>query len=170
MIRTRPLPLLAVSLALVACGDPVHSNAIDKLGGEKPGVHPGPLHRPGQPCTVCHDGSGPGNMIFSLAGTVFEVPNAPTPLVDAIVRFVDFRGKTYVTGTNCAGNFFVTPEDYSPTFPVWVKVEFAGGVQHMGSPFFREASCAACHFEPAGPDSPGRIYFAPPTFTFPPSG
>src|SRR5450432_160855 len=44
--------------ALVGCGDPVHDTAVSALGPEAPGVPKGPLHRPGQPCVLCHGPQG----------------------------------------------------------------------------------------------------------------
>ena len=163
------LPALLAALLPAACGvDPVREEAIDALGGEVAGVEPGPLHRPGQPCVLCHDGDGPGGAVFSLAGTIHQIQNRPAPLPDAIVRFVDSRGRQHRTATNCAGNFFVMREDYDPEFPVWVKLEFGGVEQAMGSPIFREGSCAACHTPKPGKESAGPVYFAPTDVPFPP--
>jgi len=58
--------------------------------------------------------------------------------------------------------------DYDPVFPVWVKVRYGGIEQPMGSPIFREGSCAGCHGERPGPDSPGPVTFAPAGVAFPP--
>ena len=62
MVERRVMGLRIASVALAALAttctlDPVQSEAVADLGGEAPGVAPGPLHRPGQPCLVCHDGS-----------------------------------------------------------------------------------------------------------------
>ncbi len=178
----RSCALLALLLA-VGCGDPVRSNAIDKLGGEASGVPPGPLHRPGQPCVLCHDGNGPGSMVLLFGGTVYQASETKVPLVGAIVHFRDSAGKDYKTATNCAGNFFVVDGDYEPNWPVFVKVEYAitvnlptGPVTQplsptMTSPIYetdgstvsglRDRSCANCHSDPAGPSSVGHIYTAP---------
>jgi len=168
----------------VACGtDPVRDNAIDKLGGEKPGVPAGPLHRPGQPCVLCHDGNGPGSMVLAFGGTVYQFADKPIPMVGAIVHFRDSAGGEYRTATNCAGNFFVADGDYTPAWPVFVKVEFAttvqtpGGLQPlllhptMTSPIYdtdgstvsglRDRSCANCHSDPPAATSVGHIYLAP---------
>jgi hypothetical protein len=171
-MRTAMAIAAMLSMASVGCGDPVRENSIDALGGERPGVPKGPLHRPGEPCVLCHGGNGPGESTFAFAGTVYQTEGAPTPLADAIVRLIDSTGKKYETGTNCAGNFFVLEDDYAPTFPVWAKVIFgtSGGkpVPHtMGSPIYREKSCAKCHTERAGPESVGPVYFAPKGVPFP---
>jgi hypothetical protein len=60
----------ALGLAAVGCDDPVHDDAVTALGGEDPNVPIGALHRPGQPCLVCHGGSGPAALAFSVGGTV----------------------------------------------------------------------------------------------------
>jgi len=174
---TRTLALLA-ALALLgtaSCSDPVRDDAIARLGGEQPGVPEGPLHRPGQPCVLCHDGSGPGDSDFAFAGTVYQTDGPPIPLSGAIVRLIDSRGVKYETATNCAGNFSVQKTDYEPVFPVWAKVIYgvAGGVpveQVMGSPIYRERSCATCHFDPKGRESTGHVFLAPAGVPFPEDG
>jgi hypothetical protein len=167
----RPVLFIIALVGLPACGDPVRTNAIDALGDEKPGVPAGPRHRPGQPCVLCHDGSGPGNTVFSFAGTVYQTPSLKVPLGDALVKFIDAAGKKYQTGANCAGNFFVMKAEYEPTYPVWVKLVFGFQVtptnphepiEHaMGSPIYREGSCASCHADKPGAESVGRVYFLP---------
>ena len=180
MPRYIAIPLLLIA----ACGDPVRSSAIDKLGGEAPGVKPGPLHRPGQPCVLCHDGSGPGNMVLEFGGTVYQSQTGPpVPVVGAIVHFRDTAHNEYRVATNCAGNFYVAEGDYKPVWPVFVKVEFSvtlvspmGSqvipvIGRMTSPIYdtegstvaglRDRSCANCHSDPADSSSTGHIYLAP---------
>jgi hypothetical protein len=176
--------LLPLALCVAACGDPVRSSAIDDLGDETPGVKPGPLHRPNQPCVLCHDGNGPGNIVLAFGGTVYQAQTGPpTPVVGAIVHFRDSAHNEYRTATNCAGNFFVVDGDYNPVPPVFVKVEFsvtlvspAGSqvvpvIERMTSPMFdtegstvsglRDRSCANCHADPASTSTVGHIYLAP---------
>jgi hypothetical protein len=152
---------------LPACQDPIHDQEIEALGGERDGVPKGPMHRPGQPCLVCHNDSGPAQMVFSLAGTVFQgdatqKAAGTAPASDVLVHFRDSAGHEYSTGTNCAGNFFVQPTDWSPSFPVAIWLEYAGRLSTMVSAAFREGSCAKCH-KLSGPaaDSPGPVYFRP---------
>ena len=54
-----------------ATSNPVHDNEVAALGPEDPSVPPGPDHRPGQPCLVCHGGSGPASAQFAVGGTVY---------------------------------------------------------------------------------------------------
>lgn len=157
----------AVVLLLSACSDPVKDTAIDSLGGEAPGVSPGPLHRPGQPCLYCHDGYGPGELEFSVAGTAFQYADSKTPLANAIVHVIDSRGRTARTGTNCAGNFFFQKADYDPSYPIWTTLEFGGVLLEMSTPIFRDGSCSSCHRDPASESSVGHIYFAPPGLPLP---
>ncbi|HEX4336577.1 MAG TPA: hypothetical protein VH062_11725 [Polyangiaceae bacterium] len=175
MLLRAHLVLVVSVMATWACSsDPVRSHLVDSLGGEAPGVPKGPLHRPGQPCLACHGGDGPGAPDFSLAGTVYQDATSLHALPDARVHFIDQNGKTYDTATNCAGNFFVMSSDYRPAYPVWVKV-FFGTVadqpvsQPMGSPIYREGSCAACHGDPAGTESVGHVYLSPVPLAVPPS-
>ena len=52
---------------------------------EAPGVRRGPLHRPGQPCLLCHDGALGDPQRFTVAGTVFQTPGAGCRLGGATV-------------------------------------------------------------------------------------
>jgi len=151
--------MLACCLALgsSSCGDPVRDDAIAALGGEAPGVRHGPLHRPGQPCTLCHDGRTAG--AFSLAGTVFRTADSRTPLVGATVQITDATSAKRLIATNAAGNFFVTPDDWSPTFPLWVTLEYRGDCLDMKTQVFRDTACASCHSDPASSQSVGHVYF-----------
>ena len=163
-----------VAAVLAACADPVHSRQVDELGGEAPGVPEGPLHRPGQPCVTCHGEYGPADSEFVFAGTVYQDAMETKPLPDAKVSLVDANGKTYETGTNCAGNFFVNKTDYEPLFPVWTTVFFGmqGGQpipKEMSSPIYREGSCATCHADPAGNDAAGHVYLSEDPLPLPPS-
>jgi hypothetical protein len=177
-MRTPLLAVVAVvAWPLAACGDPVRQSALDALGGETNGVPKGPLHRGGQPCLLCHGGEGPGNTVFSLAGTVYQTPSTKIPLANALVKVIDATGKEHEAGTNCAGNFFIMRADYEPSYPVWTKLEYGFTVlpsgahqpisQPMGSPIYREGSCGKCHEDATGAESPGRVYFAPNGFPFP---
>ena len=149
------LPLVSTCLA-----DPVHDRDVAQLGGETPGVPAGPLHRPGQPCSACHDSEGPATARFSLAGTVYREAATTAALEGATVRVIDWTGAQYATTTNCAGNFFVRDTDFAPSWPVWVKVEYAGQTAEMISAAFRETSCNACHADPASPSTVGHVYLA----------
>ena len=160
--------------ALAACSDPVHSRQVDDLGGEKPGVPEGPLHRPGQPCVTCHGDYGPADSEFVFAGTVYQDQMETRPLPDAKVSLVDITGKKYETGTNCVGNFFIMKNDYKPSYPVWVTIFFgtAGGEpigKEMSSPIYREGSCATCHADPPGTDAAGHVFLSEMLPPLPPS-
>jgi hypothetical protein len=151
------------SLASVApqC-DPVEENAVDALGGEAPGVRRGPLHRPGQPCLLCHDGAIGDPPAFSVAGTVFDDPVDLDGANGATVVLTDSTGNTQSATTNAAGNFYLTPSDWSPTFPLTNVgvVSAQGSVVTMQSEIGRSGACATCHVAPAGPSSPGPVCLA----------
>jgi hypothetical protein len=154
---------LALLAALASDGcDPVHDNAKGALGGEVAGIPPGPLHRAGQPCLVCHDGAPGDPSALSIAGTLFVDANlaSPQPEPGATVTLVDARGTTATATTNAAGNFFLAPSAFSPTFPVHVTSITKGAASiTMHSHIGGDGSCARCHADPAGPDSPGHLYF-----------
>ena len=153
------LPVMALAAAAVAC-DPVHSNEVSALGGESPGVRTGPLHRPGQPCLLCHDGKigDPGQ--FSVAGTVFSKSNDITPsngVSGALVHMTDARLVEYTATTNQVGNFYVTPNQYTPSYPMHVEVISGGVSTPMTTHIGRDGSCAGCHSYPISWNSPGPV-------------
>lgn len=151
------LTLALLGTLFVACGDPVRDSEMDALGSEVPGVPRGPLHRPGQPCVLCHSDSG-GERPFSLAGTVYINAALATPIDGVEVHVVDSLGRKFSTVTNCAGNFIVRPADYSPNFPFWVTLRSGDVFREMDTPIYRERSCAACHSDPRGPASAGHVF------------
>ena len=151
---------LAVAAALAGSCDPVHDDAQAALGGETPGVPPGPLHRPGQPCLACHDGETGDPPAFSMAGTVFLDANGLTPAPGAALLLTNADGTTATATTNAAGNFFLTPGTYAPKYPVHLTSITMGSVSiTMHSHIGGNGSCAGCHADPPGPDSPGHVYF-----------
>ena len=159
----------AVTAAVVlSCGDPARSVPAAELGPEVPGVEEGPLHRAGQPCLVCHDGSR--SRPFALAGTVYLTPEADDPAVGAAVRWVDAEGRRGEARTNCAGNFFVLPEDFTPAYPLWVSVAVGSLEVAMDSPINGDGSCAHCHGLSPGPSSTERVYAFPIAPSPPPPG
>lgn len=182
-MKTRVLaPVFVLCGSLAACADPVRSKDIDDLGGETPGIPPGPLHRAGQPCLICHDGNGPGEAVFSFGGTVYETqmppdPNHRRPASDVIVELIDANKVMHQAATNCSGNFFVMKSDYAPVFPVWVRLHYGAlpdGMPlppvEMNSPVYRDGSCAKCHADPAGVDSTGPVFLSPSPINVPNKG
>lgn len=142
------LPIAAVLIALVAaCYDPVHQDDVASLGDEAPGVPEGPLHRPGQHCTTCHGGDGPGSPELSVAGTIYSVKGQPQPEVGARVMLTDHVGTQLVLVTNSAGNFFVDKATWDPIFPISVQVAAASGqpTAIMKSTIGRDGGCGSCH-------------------------
>jgi hypothetical protein len=144
--------------AAVACEDPVREGAKAALGPETPGVPPGPLHRPGQPCLVCHDLEGKGASPFAMAGTVYADEDTKVPVNEATVVLQDAAGHTQTTSTNCAGNFILRAGQLTLQYPIWVTVQGAGETIDMESPIYRDGSCASCHGDPRGPTSAGHVF------------
>ncbi len=139
--------LVAWAIVLGGCTDPVHSDRVDSLGGEIAGLRRGPEHRPGQPCSVCHGGQGPGRSIFDLAGTVFLHPEGDEFGVEgAEIELMDRSGRTATTTSNRTGNFFWQEGTLGLEFPLRARVRYAGGDWiGMTSPIFRARGCAECH-------------------------
>lgn len=157
--RARPLAIGAV-LVSVGCGDPVHDQLVASLGAEDPNVAPGPTHRPGQPCLACHGDLGPAKVAFSIGGTVYAAEGKPLPATGAIVQVEDQDGHTANLTTNVAGNFFVTSSSFLPNYPIRNFVWSADAKEQavMFSLSNREGSCATCHYNPPGPNSPGPVF------------
>lgn len=150
---------LLAALALAAgCDDPVREDAIAALGPEDPDVAEGPLHRPGQPCLACHDGDRDGVRAFSVAGTILWTAESGEPARGVVVELLDAAGVRHEAATNCAGNFFVEPADFTPVYPLWAAV-IAGDLRiAMDSPIGGDGSCASCHQGEESPDALGPVF------------
>lgn len=166
--------MIAVVLAVVlAVGlgpgcflqDPLHRAEVESLGPEDPTVAVGPLHRAGQPCAACHWSEGPASP-FVVAGTIYRDPVTTMAVADADVVLVDSLGTSFTTKTNCVGNFYVRPAEFRPVFPLWTSVQLGQFPFKMASPIHREASCAKCHFDPAGAATAGHVFVADDETTF----
>ena len=146
------------SLGALASCDPVHSDAVSALGGEAPGVRTGPLHRPGQPCLLCHDGKvgDPGE--FSVAGTIFLNATGATPAPGVVVTLTSANGATHTLTSNAAGNFYASPGQFTPAYPMSVVLTSSSTVVRMSTLIGRAGACATCHQDPAGPSSAGHIF------------
>jgi hypothetical protein len=150
----------AFGLGMLLSCDPVHDHAIDDLGPEAPGVRKGPLHRPGQPCITCHDGALGSPPQFTVAGTIYLDQESLTPANGAVITFKDQHGVSSLHATtNEAGNFYVSPSEFVPTYPMKVSVTYSGvPTVSMATLVGRDGSCADCHKDPAGPTSAGHIF------------
>ncbi len=148
--------LFALPGSSVSCADPTHDDAVSALGDSN--ERNGPTHRPGQPCLVCHGGSGPASAEFSIAGTVYQVKGGTDPVSGATVALVDATGVEYDATTNEAGNFYIAKTNWQPTAPIKVSVTLGNNTATMISHIGRDGSCGSCHTDPPGPRSPGRVY------------
>jgi hypothetical protein len=136
------LCLAAAAWPYAGCVDPVIDAAITALGPEDPAVAVGPLHRPSQPCVLCHDGERASR--FSVAGTVYTQPEGAETAPGVMVELIDAVGR-HATRSNCAGNFFVRNTEFAPTYPLWTALSYGDYRIDMQSPIGRDGSCAACH-------------------------
>jgi hypothetical protein len=158
------VPLLPLLAALTSCTNPVHSDAVDALGGEVSGVRPGPTHRPGQPCLTCHGGAGPASPQFVFAGTVFTKRNVNTGAPGVTITLTDANGDAHALLTNSVGNFYLQYANWSPAYPVRVALSSpdVANPPVMHSTIGRNGSCAFCHF--AGDNRPDHM---PPVYINP---
>jgi hypothetical protein len=171
VVGSGQLGLVTLAAALLAtCSlDPVHDEAVSDLGGERAGVPRGPMHRPGEPCLVCHDGAT-ASPAMSVGGTVYAVLGAGDPIAGASVTLTDARGATRTQTTNAAGNFYVEAASWQPTFPLHVAVTLGSLTATMSSIVGRDGSCATCHSDPPTRISAGRVYLAPNASLLPDGG
>jgi hypothetical protein len=149
--------LLALVIALSAggasCTDPVRDRQIEALGGEDPNVPPGPDHRPGQPCVLCHSDGGPAEKIpFAVAGTIYDTPAVGSKGADGVfVQLVDANGGNprFAGQSTASGNFFILQKDWPDmAFPLRValyKNPDQAPTQIMNSLIGRDGSCNYCH-------------------------
>lgn len=163
---TRALLLLASGVLtglLAGCADPVLSAEIDALPGETAGISRGPMHRAGQPCTLCHSSAGGQTPTFSVAGTLYQKAGSKIPIEGATIDLTDATGATYKLTSNCVGTFYVEDTTWEPTYPLRVQITdgtttikmltrvSAEGVQPV-------SSCSICHSDPASATSPGHLF------------
>jgi hypothetical protein len=150
---------LIAAAAAAGCRDPALEAEIAALGPEPPGVPIGPLHRPHQPCVLCHQAGGNASE-FLVGGTVDYDGRGVQPVANVQVVMIDLAGSIHRVTTNCAGNFFVRATDWQPRLPIWASLQSGDYRIDMESPIYREGSCAACHFAPAGPRSAGNVFLS----------
>ncbi len=168
MLRRVAVVVLAI-FATTCALDPVHSEAVPDLGGATPGGPPGPLHRPGQPCLVCHDGST-ASPAMSIGGTIYAVLGGDAPLPAASIELTAEDGSTFSAVTNGAGNFYVEESAWRPVYPVRVAVAYGALTSTMSTIIGRDGSCASCHVDPPSRISAGRVYLAPSAALLPDAG
>jgi hypothetical protein len=152
---------LLAALAISACGDPVHDDAVAALGPEKAGVGKGPDHRPGQPCLTCHGGDGPANLVMSFGGTIYAHQSDTAAAPNAVVRVLGADNRTYETTTNCVGNFWVPASAFQPAYPVKTAVTSGNFSRVMRTEAFRWGSCNECHTGTGAPNSAGHVWVLP---------
>lgn len=144
-----------------ACADPLWQQQVSALGPEQPPILAGPLHRPGQPCLLCHGAAGLAPS-FVAAGTVYRDPHGDVPASGVEVVLIDARRQRYRAHSNCVGNFWVSPSEFQPVMPLWVSLRYRAGQQtwlvDMESPMHRDGDCGACHRAPKGPSSAGPVF------------
>jgi len=176
MNRFRPIiAVLGVATAIgavAACTDPLKDRQIAELGEEQDGFPESPIHRPGQPCVLCHSDYFGAEPQMVLGGTVFVEPEEPGgPLLGAPgyeIRLLDSQGEITGQGlitTNECGNFWVTEEQFQPAYPLRVEVfgpsladaDRSVQISVMSTRIGRDGSCGGCHAEPVSPLSPGAI-------------
>ncbi|HSN97898.1 MAG TPA: hypothetical protein VLS89_06355 [Candidatus Nanopelagicales bacterium] len=164
--------------SLLACGNPAADVRIDALGPEVDGVPQNGYHRPGQPCILCHSSYGGAEPEMSVAGTVYatampyqdatgELIDSP-PVNGVQVILYDSEGNSPPTTpvTNCIGNFWVTKDQWNPTFPIYAEIRYDDPDPNvtqvkravMGTWIQREGSCNTCHAGDRNQGSVGRIY------------
>jgi hypothetical protein len=155
---------VAIGAASACFNDPTHDQAVSDQGDDPTGHRNGPLHRAGQPCLVCHDGRGTAHAEFTVAGTVYRSHDVVTGVQNAEVTITDTNGASITALTNEVGNFYLTHDQFEPTYPVRISVAYTGPVTGarvitpMVTTIGRNGSCASCHFDPENTNTPGHVY------------
>ncbi|CAN5923878.1 hypothetical protein BH11MYX4_BH11MYX4_68230 [soil metagenome] len=156
--------LAAGAAASASCANPVHSDAVAALGDEAPGERPGSTHRAGQPCLVCHGGDGPGPD-FAIGGTIYAKRNGGQARPGVTVSLTDATGSTKTPVSNEVGNFYLTKQEWSPSYPVFVSLLYTDPItkkvvsKDMISRIGGNGGCGFCHH---GPDN--ETFHMPPVF------
>jgi hypothetical protein len=146
MRRACVLLFVVASGALaLGCQDPIHDGGVSQLGKDSHALGNNEFHWAGKPCLVCHDGTGPASTTFSVAGTVFSQAATFVGINGVDVDMTDSNGSVHTVTTDCVGNFFVLPSDWTPHFPILARITKLGVTQTMISPIGREGSCGHCH-------------------------
>lgn len=138
--------VVALACWSASCTDPVNDRAIERLG-EETGAGPGPEHRPGQPCVLCHSDGGPAERKLVIGGTVFESSSPQSKGAAGVtVLFIDASSAQRQTETNAAGNFYILEEEWPDlTFPFKVGLLANNKPIPMTTTVNREGSCNFCH-------------------------
>jgi hypothetical protein len=135
--------------AVAACSGRVGAGdaaVVAAQGPEITGVPVGEFHRAGQVCGACHaGGASAAPSVFTVSGTILSGGERRVGVDAAEVQMTDAAGTRFVARTNCVGNFFVTRSEWSPVFPLLVRVVKGSTSRVMQEPIVREASCASCH-------------------------
>jgi hypothetical protein len=155
------------------CANPVQDAYIAELGPEDPAVPLSDIHRPGQPCLLCHGPYVGAQPEMSVAGTVYgyawDPKNSkadPIPVEDVTVELSDSFGNSppQPPKTNCAGNFYLTVQQWNPAYPLRVAIRYPvpgdpdGERVSMGTRISRDGSCASCHEGAPNQGSPGWVF------------
>jgi hypothetical protein len=103
---------------------------------------------------------------------VYQAQDNTVGIGQVQVKITDVNKSTGTATTNSVGNFYITASTYTPTYPADVELDYTGLSQavqmltHIG----REGSCGYCHFDPAGPTTPGHVFLALDPSDLPQSG
>jgi hypothetical protein len=155
---------VAIGASSACFNDPTHDRQVDDQGEDPTGRRNGPLHRAGQPCLVCHDGRGTASAVFSVAGTIYRSHDVASGVQNAEVTVTDANGTSVTALTNEVGNFYLTRDQFDPTYPITTSVAYTGPVSGtrvvspMATFIGRDGSCAKCHLDPEGPSSVAHVY------------
>lgn len=162
---------LGALAAAAGCANPIQDAKIEALGPEDPAVPQSDIHRPGQPCLLCHGPYKGAEPEMAVAGTIYGYPfddsaedGNPIPAVGVEIEISDSLDTSPPVKpvTNCAGNFYVKKEDWSPAFPLRVSIRYKVGDNDtdrvpMDTRISRDGSCAGCHVGAPDQGSPGWI-------------
>jgi len=92
----------------------------------------------------------PGTTVQPCGHVYIDAP-VPAPVEGVSVIVSTSNRAVFTATTNCA-EFFRSPNEFSPAYPIWVSMTAGTVRRDMASPAYREGGCAACHFDPGRTD------------------
>jgi hypothetical protein len=139
----------------IFAGPPTCSSGTYWTGGN----NESPLMHPGLECISCHSRSDAPQ--FAIAGTIYPTGHEyddcnGSAAVGAVVHVSDNAGVTRSFTANSAGNFYGSPSNGWPTFPIRAWVTFQGRTRTMSSAV-PSGDCNSCHTLNGASGAPGRV-------------
>ena len=132
-----------MTLFLTACGDEDNDDktATSVNGGQE-------SHNVGQNCLSCHKAGGPGEPVFTVAGSVYQKLDLTLPLPNVKIQFHDDPNATgtliHSIEVDAFGNFYTTNGIVWGS-GLYVSVAVPGTATSSMSFSITDGECGRCH-------------------------